>query len=153
MIRTTATRVQEATDETIDQEILRTMEQRISYYAAHKDQISQRLWQLDREWDMERAIGVTASSLGLLGLVLGTLRSRRWFLLPFGATAFLLQNAVRGWSPPLPILRRFGVRTASQIEQERYALKILRGDFQISDIEGKTDLERVASIVQSVSRR
>ena len=31
--------------------------------------------------------------------------------------------------PPVPILRRLGVRTAREIDIERYALKALRGDF------------------------
>jgi len=44
-------------------------------------------------------------------------------------TAFLLQHAVQGWCPPLPVLRRLGFRTAREIEVERNALKALRGDF------------------------
>jgi hypothetical protein len=43
--------------------------------------------------------------------------------------AFLFQHAIQGWCPPVPILRRMGFRTASEIEQERQALKALRGDF------------------------
>ena len=43
---------------------------------------------------------------------------------------FLLQHAVQGWCPPLPIFRRGGVRTQAEIEQERYALKAIRGDFE-----------------------
>ena len=42
---------------------------------------------------------------------------------------FLLQHAVQGWCPPVPFFRRRGVRTAREIEIERYALKALRGDF------------------------
>jgi hypothetical protein len=45
-----------------------------------------------------------------------------------------LQHAVQGWCPPIPVLRRFGFRTADEINRERYALKALRGDFDgISD--------------------
>jgi hypothetical protein len=36
---------------------------------------------------------------------------------------------LQGWCPPLPILRSLGVRTADEINEERYALKALRGDF------------------------
>jgi hypothetical protein len=43
--------------------------------------------------------------------------------------AFLVQHAVQGWCPPLVVLRRRGVRTRREIEEERYALKALRGDF------------------------
>jgi hypothetical protein len=30
----------------------------------------------------------------------------------------------------VPVLRRLGYRTQTEIEQERYALKLLRGDFK-----------------------
>ena len=42
---------------------------------------------------------------------------------------FLLQHAVQGWCPPVPVFRRLGVRTQTEIDEERYALKALRGDF------------------------
>ena len=48
---------------------------------------------------------------------------------PVGVAAFLLQHALQGWCPPLPVFRWYGVRTQSEIEQERYALKAIRGDF------------------------
>ena len=44
-------------------------------------------------------------------------------------TWFMLQHALQGWCPPLPVLRRMGVRTAAEIHQEIIALRILRGDF------------------------
>jgi hypothetical protein len=34
------------------------------------------------------------------------------------------------WCPPIPIFCRFGIRTQTEIEQERYALQALRGDFK-----------------------
>src|SRR5690348_10746194 len=37
--------------------------------------------------------------------------------------------ALQGWCPPVPFFRSRGVRTAYEINQERYALKALRGDF------------------------
>jgi hypothetical protein len=43
---------------------------------------------------------------------------------------FLLQHAVQGWCPPVPVFRRLGFRTQTEIDYERYALKVLRGDFQ-----------------------
>ena len=54
---------------------------------------------------------------------------KRWLALPALVTAFPFQHAIQGWCPPLPIPRRPGFRTASEIEQERQALKALRGDF------------------------
>lgn len=54
---------------------------------------------------------------------------RRWFIFPAFVAGFLLQHAVQGWCPPLPVLRRLGFRTQPEIDYERYALKSLRGDF------------------------
>jgi hypothetical protein len=49
---------------------------------------------------------------------------------PLVVGSFLLQHAVQGWCPPLPVFRRWGVRTQPEIDYERYALKALRGDFR-----------------------
>lgn len=93
-----------------------------------RDAIDRRLAELDREWDVERCLETGASSLMLTGLALGTLVNRKWLALPAGVAGFLLQHALQGWCPPLPILRRLGVRTADEINQERQALHSLRGD-------------------------
>ena len=63
------------------------------------------------------------------GTVLGVI-NKRFLLLPGLVAGFLLQHALQGWCPPVPLFRRVGVRTATEIERERYALKALRGDFQ-----------------------
>ena len=91
--------------------------------------ITQRLKELDQEWDIERTLEANASTIILSGLVLGATVDRRWFVLPGLVAAFLVQHAVQGWCPPLPILRRLGIRTAAEINEERYALKAIRGDF------------------------
>ena len=72
---------------------------------------------------------VIAPAVSLGGLVLGLTRDRRWLALPTVVLAFLVQHAVQGWCPPLGFLRRGGVRTRREIDEERYALKALRGDF------------------------
>ena len=41
----------------------------------------------------------------------------------------MLQHALQGWCPPLPLFRRLGFRTQEEIARERYALKGMRGDF------------------------
>ena len=91
--------------------------------------IAQRLKELDQEWDIERTLEAIASTIILSGLLLGATVDRRWFVLPGLVAAFLVQHAVQGWCPPLPILRRLGVRTAAEINEERYALKAVRGNF------------------------
>jgi hypothetical protein len=107
--------------------------------------IDRRLSALEHQWDIERAIEANASSLLLLGLALGVFVNRRWLLLPAAVAAFLLQHALQGWCPPVPILRRLGFRTQSEIERERFALKALRGDFAEVDAGSPgTDAARTA---------
>lgn len=92
--------------------------------------VGRRLEELDREWDIERMLEANASSLALLGIVLGATVSKKWLVLPAAVAGFLLQHALQGWCPPVPLLRRMGFRTRSEIDKEKYALKALRGDFQ-----------------------
>ena len=55
---------------------------------------------------------------------------RRLLVLPGLVAAFLLQHALQGWCPPVPLFRHLGFRTAAEIDEERCALKALRGDFR-----------------------
>lgn len=123
-------RVRAHTRPEINRQIDRQLEQRLRFYAVQdKQTITERLAELDREWDMERTLQANAASLVLLATILGTVSSRKWFVLPALVSGFLLKHALQGWCPPVPLLRRLGVRTRLEIEQERYAMKILRGDF------------------------
>jgi hypothetical protein len=125
----TATRVTEHTAAQVNRQIERQIEASVAYFAEHPDEIAGRLEELDREWDIERTLEANAASFSLLGLTLALTVDRRWLALPIGVAAFLLQHAVQGWCPPVPVFRRLGVRTADEIDRERYALKALRGDF------------------------
>ena len=58
--------------------------------------------------DIERTLEANAASLSLIGVTLGLTVDRRWLALPVGVAAFLLQHAVQGWCPPVPVLRRLG---------------------------------------------
>ncbi len=117
------------------------MEQRLCYFAAHPDEIDRRLRELDAEWDIERVLETNASSLALLGLTLGATVNRKFFLMPALVMGFLLQHALQGWCPPVPLFRRLGIRTQSEIELERHALKALRGDYgPLGDEAQGTDL-------------
>jgi hypothetical protein len=109
MLAPTADRVPAHTDEEVNRRIGRAMAERVRHFAAHPAGIDRRLRELDAEWDIERLLEANASTLAFLGIV--------------------LQHAVRGWCPPVPVLRRRGYRTAREIEIERVALKTLRGDF------------------------
>lgn len=131
MIPSTTQRVPQHTAEHVNEEIRRRTEENVARHAAGGSAaIEHRLRQLEREWDMERTLEANASVIALLGLTLGATLNRKWFVLPGIVAAFLLQHAIQGWCPPVPIFRRLGFRTQTEIEQERYALKAVRGDFQ-----------------------
>ncbi|MEC9362481.1 MAG: hypothetical protein VYC42_04585 [Pseudomonadota bacterium] len=91
--------------------------------AAGPDAMRRRLASLDREWDIERVLETVAPTVILNGIALSALHDRRWLLLPTAVAAFLLQHALQGWCPPLPVLRRLGVRTRAEIERERRMLE------------------------------
>ena len=131
MIPSTVKRVPMHTSEQVNAKIRRETEVRIAQCAAQgKEAIDQRLAELEREWDIERTLEANAATASLIGLTLGATVNRKWFILPGVIAGFLLQHAVQGWCPPLPVFRRIGIRTASEIDYERYALKALRGDFK-----------------------
>ncbi len=130
MLPATTRRVARHTSRRVNEEIRQCAERNVAMYdSAPPEAIQPRLRELDREWDIERILETNASSLALIGLGLGVFVDRRFLLVPAVVSGFLLQHAIQGWCPPIPVLRRLGVRTQSEIEQERYALKALRGDF------------------------
>ncbi|OQW37264.1 MAG: hypothetical protein A4E19_13955 [Nitrospira sp. SG-bin1] len=130
MIPSTTTRVEQHTDEAINERIRRQTEQNIAAVSGQgHEAINRRLEELEHEWDMERTLEANAASISLLGLGLGALVNRRFFMLPAMVAGFLLQHAIQGWCPPVPIFRRLGFRTAREINIERCALKAVRGDF------------------------
>jgi hypothetical protein len=97
------------------------------YRNAAPEAIARRLEELDHEWDIERAVEANAAGIALAGVALGAFADRRFLLLPAAVGMFLLQHALQGWCPPVPILRRLGFRTAREIFEERLALKSLLG--------------------------
>ena len=131
MLPTTVGRVPEQTAEYVNEQIRRRMEERVARIsAAGARAIARRLEELDREWDTERTLEANAATITAVGSALALLVDRRFAVVPLEVGGFLLQHAVQGWCPPLPLFRRGGVRTQAEIEQERYALKAIRGDFK-----------------------
>lgn len=131
MIPTTTARVPAQTAAHVNDEIRRRTNERVARVAAAgPGAVAARLSELDREWDVERVLEANAAGVSLVGLALGAAVDRRFFALPAVVAGFLLQHAVQGWCPPLPVFRRLGVRTQAEIERERYALKAARGDFR-----------------------
>jgi hypothetical protein len=98
-----------------------------------RDAIIKRLSELDKEWDIDRALMALFPILGGASFLGGLARYRRkplfgrrrkglFFL--FGVQlGFMFFHAAVGWCPPVSVLRRLGFRTSREIEAERYTLK------------------------------
>lgn len=124
-------RVRASTPAAVNHDIDRTIQESLQAYAGKSTgAITARIDALEREWDIERTLELNASTVAFIGLGLGLTVSKRWLILPGLVLPFLFQHAVQGWCPPLPVLRRLGVRTREEIDAEKYALKALRGDFE-----------------------
>lgn len=106
----------------IQEETLRSIE----YHRKHPNEVSHRVQQLDKEWNIERVLEANAVTLILAGLGLGLGVNRKFLVLPTAVSVLLLQYAWQGWCPPISLLRRRGWRTQEEIETERMALLDLR---------------------------
>ena len=116
------------TSEKVNSDIQMYIQNSIYFYRRNPQLIEQRLEELDKEWDIERVLETNAASLIVASSALGFVVSKKFFLIPFVVGTFLLQHALQGWCPPLPILRRLGYRTTSEIQEERDALQnIVKG--------------------------
>ncbi len=148
-----ADRVRANTSEEVNARLDREMRERVESYAARGEaEITRRIGELDREWDMERLLETNASALAGVGVGLAAATgSRKWLILPGVVLSFLFQHAVQGWCPPVPVFRRLGVRTREEIDRERYALKALRGDFR--DVgDGADAAARGVNALEAVNR-
>lgn len=141
--RNTATQVRQRIDAQLKADVR-------FYGRQGSEGISKRLAELDREWHVDRALMTAAGVNVLIGLLLGRLVNRAWYLFPAVVGGFLIQHTLQGWCPPLPIFRRLGFRTSREIAREKYALKTIRGDFRdvASDTSATPEcVERVLSAV------
>ena len=148
---TTANRVAIHTADKINRGIERDTECRLRYYAENPDEIDGRLAELDREWDIERTLEANAAGISVASVLLGMLVSRKWLVMPGIIGGFLLQHAIQGWCPPVPVFRRMGVRTQTEIEKERYALKALRGDFSGIGASGNNSRSLPQQVMDSIN--
>jgi hypothetical protein len=124
-------RVRRRTSPEILEKLDRELERNLRFYAGRSEaEIAQRIAELEKEWSIERYLNTNASALALTGAVLGLTVSRKWLLLSAVVGGFLLKHAVSGWCPPVPLLRRLGIKTRSELDREKFALKAIRGDFK-----------------------
>jgi len=107
------------------------MEKSVEEYSRqNKIMMSHRLYDLDHEWDLDRALVLSLALMGVSALLLGTRKNNKsWLSVAASQFAFLIQHTVSGWCPHASVLRRLGLRSYREIEAEKYALKTVRGDF------------------------
>ncbi|NMM63758.1 DUF2892 domain-containing protein [Clostridium sp. P21] len=122
----TTKRVEFNTDKDINNEIKRETLENIAYYIGKDDsEILSRIEELDKEWDIERLLEANAASIVSLSTIFGFTINKKWFALSGMVGGFLLYHALYGWCPPVPIFRRLGIRTSSEINYEKESLKNL----------------------------
>ncbi len=144
-------RVRNQTSAQVNAKIDQKIADRVREYVGQPpENLSERIQELEREWDTERVLEANASTLAFISLLLGIFVSQNWFWLTGLVLSFLWQHAVQGWCPPLPIIRRFGVRTRNEIDQEKYAIKTLRGDFEMALISNGNQLDPVDAVLLAV---
>jgi hypothetical protein len=131
LFATSAQRVPEHTPSEVNEGIRNVTWQHVyQHAAAAPETIGARLQKLDREWDIDRIMELSMALLLLGGLALTILISQWLLALPLVVALGLLIHSIQGWCPLLRFFRRRGYRTQSEIDQEKYALKALRGDFR-----------------------
>lgn len=124
-------RVRSTTARSRNREIDDQMVDNIGHYSKQGTAaIESRISELDKKWGIERTLEVNAGLLGLAGAVLALTVDRRWAILPAVVTSFLVQHAIQGWCPPLPLFRLMGIKSRPELDREKYALKALRDDFK-----------------------
>jgi hypothetical protein len=139
-------RVRSNTTQYVKADLDREMAERVRKYSgAGEEAITRRIAELDHEWGMERVLETNAAVFAFVGLALGILHNPYWLILPIVVLPFLFQHAVQGWCPPIPLFRRIGFRTRQEIDREKYALKLLRGDFD--EASGTKKIEAVLNAV------
>lgn len=96
--------------------------------------IAERLHALDTEWDAERLLQLNVSTLALCGMALSAATGkRRWLLVPAVVLPLSIADALAGQKRLAPLWHRLGLRTRADVDRERLALRMLRGDFDLKD--------------------
>lgn len=127
---------------------LSTLEQRLACLAdAGRPAIDARLEELENEWTAGRATKATIGALIVVGFGLTALLNPWFLILPAIGGMFLLQYFGSRTSWLGLMFHEMGFRTGFEVDQEKMALKVLRGDFRqlptVHDIENHEDIARL----------
>lgn len=127
-----------------------TIENIREYENKSPQEIENRIEELEKEWDIERLLETNMSTLALIGIALTIFVHEYWIILPIVVLLFFLQHALQGWCPPLPVFRSMGKRTRAELDREKYALKVLRGDFD--EVPGPGDPANAEKIFKATTK-
>jgi hypothetical protein len=109
--------------------------------------IAERLTQLDQEWTAGRMTKATASVMILAGLPLAVFVNPWFTVIPAVGGLLIAQYLFGRHSWLGGLFCGMGYRTGSEIEEEKFALKALRGDFKdlptVHDIEDRDAISRL----------
>jgi hypothetical protein len=126
---------------------LESLEQRLACLAdAGPQAIDDRLAELDREWTAGRMTKAAMGMVVVLGLILAAFNP--WWLILPAIGGLLLLTYVFGRTSWLgKMFHEMGYRSGFEVDQEKMALKVLRGDFRhlptLHDIESRDDISRL----------
>ncbi len=124
-------RVQRRGLERVNEELFQEARERVEFYGSRPlDEVAGRLKELEKEWDLERVLMVGAGALSLGSVALGLKVGRGWLVVTGMVGGLLVKHGVTGWCLPSRLLRRWKVRTRQEIDGEKFALKMQRGDFR-----------------------
>lgn len=130
--------IRQRTSDASNARIDRATRRAIDEFDDSPERIRARLHQLDREWDVDRALMLNFAILGTITASLtirGVHRTGRlggWALLLGTQLSFLAYHAIRRWCPPMPVFRRLGFRSDREICAERSAL-----EKRLAEIDGR----------------
>lgn len=111
----------------IDRRVEAAIGAQLRYCAGNRRRIDRRLRELEDEWDIESVLDSQLSLVASLGVIVGAVVNRRVPSIPAAWPAALVRLTARRL-PLATALRRIGLRTSHEIEIERVALRLLRGD-------------------------
>ncbi len=125
-----------------------TLKQRLACLAeAGPGAIDDRLTELDREWTAARVTKVVVGVVIFMGFGLTALFGPWWLILTAFGGALLLQYLFARASWLDRTFQWWSFRSSYEVDQEKIALKVLRGDFQhlpsIYEIENRAEISRL----------
>lgn len=115
-----------AINKAVDESTLDTLER---YRNASPEEVEARIKELEGSWDIECFVELGSALLTIGGIALAY-KSKKMLFVPLAVQGLVLAHSLPFFDPLSPLLRMFGVWTRQEIEREKQALKLIRGDFE-----------------------